>query len=346
MNESEQILLTGATGFIGSHVLDKLCGAGFKVAVLARPESNLSFVRSLKAEVRLGDIRNLNQLREAAHGCTQVIHTAALATDWGPHDEFHRTNVIGTMNVLEACRLAHIDRVIITGSISSYGEENSSQTKDETSPYLSHYPYFLDHVFPCRLNWYRDSKAVATQESVLFAREHQMNLTVLEPVWVYGEREFGTGFYNYVKAVQDGQKFMPGSTRNLFHVIYAKDLAKAFLLAAQRKLPGVHRIIVGSPAAGPMHRVFALFCQEAGLRPPRVLPKWASYPFAFGLELASTAVHARQPPLLTRGRVDMFYDSIQYSTDKARRCLGFECDHTLEQGIRQTVAWYKTNHYL
>jgi 2-alkyl-3-oxoalkanoate reductase len=346
MNDGEQILLTGATGFIGSHVLEKLCAAGSNVLVLARPESNLSYVRSIIADVRLGDIRNLQEIRESVRGCTQVIHTAALASDWGPKDEFHRTNVMGTMNVLEACRLERIDHVIITGSISSYGEENSPHTKDETFPYLSHYPYFLDHVFPCRLNWYRDSKALATKEAVEFARAYQINLTVLEPVWVYGEREFGTGFYNYVKAVHDGQQFMPGSTRNLFHVIYAKDLAKAFLLAAERKLPGVHRIIVGNPSVEPMHRVFTIFCQEAGLRPPRLLPKWASYPLAFGLELASTAVRSRQPPLLTRGRVDMFYDSIQYSTDKARRCLGFECDYSLEQSIRQTVAWYKTNHYL
>jgi nucleoside-diphosphate-sugar epimerase len=173
-----------------------------------------------------------------------------------------------------------------------------------------------------------------------------MNLTVIEPVWVYGEREFGTGFYSYVKAVQGGLRFMPGSTRNLFHVIYAGDLAKGYLLAAQRKLPGVERIIIGSPAAQPMHRVFGLFCQEAGLAPPRYLPKWSIYPVAFGLELGHSLLHIRRPPLLTRGRVNMFYDSILYSTEKARRTLGFECDHTLEQGIPRTVNWYKANHHL
>lgn len=346
MSQNEKILLTGATGFIGSHVLEKLCRAGFRVVVFARAESDLAHVRSLNVEVRLGDIRNLNPLREAVRGSTQVIHTAALASDWAPRDDFYQTNAVGTMNVLEACHLEHIRHVIITGSVSSYGEEHSEAVKDETSPYRSHYPYFLDRVFPCCLNWYRDSKALATRQAVDFAKTHHLNLTILEPVWVYGEREFGTGFYSYVKAVQDGQKFMPGSTRNLFHVIYAKDLAKAFLLAAQQKLSGVHRLIVGSPAAEPMHRVFSLFCREAGVRPPRFLPKWTLYPLGFGLELARTAAHARQPPLLTRGRVDMFYDSIQYSTDKARRCLGFECDYTLEQGVRQTVAWYKANHYL
>jgi nucleoside-diphosphate-sugar epimerase len=346
VNASERILLTGATGFIGSHVLEKLCAAGFEVVALARPSSNLTHVRSLQAEVRYGDIRDVPSLREAIRGSTQVIHTAALTGDWGAREEFQQANVIGTVNVLEASRLEGVAHVTITGSISSYGEEDSPQAKDETSPYRSHYPYFMDRLFPSGFNGYRDSKALGTQKAMAFARRCQMNLTVIEPVWVYGEREFGTGFYSYVKAVQGGQRYMPGSTRNLFHVVYAGDLAQAYVLAAQRKVRGVERIIIGSPTAQPMHRVFGLFCQEAGLAPPRSLPKWALYPVGFGLELAYCLARARRPPLLTRGRVNMFYDSIQYATDKARRILGFECNHALEDGIRRTVGWYKANHFL
>jgi nucleoside-diphosphate-sugar epimerase len=346
MSATEKILVTGATGFIGSHVLEKLSAAGLQVIALARRQSDLAHALSLKVEVRYGDIRDLAGLRQAVRGCTQVIHTAGLASDWGLREEFHRTNVAGTVNVVEAARLEGVSRVIITGSISSYGEEDSRAAKDEASPYRPHYPYFMDRVFPCGLNWYRDSKALATQEAIAIARKHKMNLTVIEPVWVYGEREFGTGFYSYVKAVQGGQRFMPGSRRNLFHVIYAGDLAKGYLLAAQQKPPGVERFIIGSPAAQPMHRVFGLFCQEAGLAPPRYLPKWSIYPAAFALELGHSLLHTRRPPLLTRGRVNMFYDSILYSTEKARRVLGFECDHTLEQGISRTVAWYKANHHL
>jgi nucleoside-diphosphate-sugar epimerase len=346
MKDAEKVFLTGATGFIGSHVLEGLCAAGFPVVALARPNSNLAHVRSLPAEGRFGDIRDLHSLREAMRGATQVIHTAALAGDWGPWEAFHQTNVVGTLNVLEASRLEGVSHVTITGSISSYGEEDCPQAKDESSPFRSHYPYFLHRLFPSGFNRYRDSKALATQQGIAFAREHSMNLTVLEPVWVYGEREFGTGFYEYVKAVQHGQKFMPGSMRNLFHVIYAGDLAQAYVLAAQKKLPGIERIIVGNPEPQPMHRVFGLFCREAGLPPPRPLPKCICYPLGFILECAYSLVRAHRPPLLTRGRVNMFYDSIHYATQKARRSLGFECRYTLEEGIRRAVGWYKANQYL
>jgi nucleoside-diphosphate-sugar epimerase len=340
------ILLTGATGFIGSHVLEALTGAGLRVRALVRAQANGPQLEGAGAEVALGDVRDLPSLERAVRGCSQVIHVAGLARDWGKRADFVETNVTGTRNVLEASRRAGVSHVIITGSISSYGEEDSENAKNELCPYRSHYPYLLDKIFPCALNWYRDSKAAATSEAAAFAREHNLALTILEPAWVYGEREFETGFYSYIKTVQSGQRFMPGSTRNRFHVVYAKDLAQAYVLAAQKRLPGVERIIVGTEHSEWMHQIFATFCREAGLPPPRLLPKWSTYPVGFVLELACTLAGSRQPPTLTRGRVNTFYDSISYSTDKARRLLGFRCDYSLEQGIRQTVAWYKNNHYL
>ena len=343
---STKTLLTGATGFIGSHILEVLTAAGVPAVALARPASNLAFARGLGADIRFGDLRDPRSLQAAARGCGQVIHAAAMAGDWGSSDLFHDTNVTGTLNLLEVCRRQGIRNVIMAGSISSYGEEDSSQIKDETFPDRSHYPYFLDPLFPSGMNRYRDSKAAATLQGMAFAREHRLNLTVLEPVWVYGEREFGTGFYAFLKAVQEGQRLMPGSTRNQFHVIYARDLARAFLLATQHPPPGVERLIVGDRAAAPMQRVFSLFCRAADLPEPRRLPKWAAYPVGFGLELFSTLARRKRAPLLTRGRVNMFYDSIQYSAAKAQRLLGFECRYTLEQGIRQTVDWYINNHYL
>jgi nucleoside-diphosphate-sugar epimerase len=342
----DKILLTGATGFIGSHVLEALAEAGLPVAVLVRPQADLTLVRTCRAEGRCGDLRDTKSVREAVTGCSQVIHTAGLVSDWGSPETFQRLNVVGTLNLLEACRTEGIAHVVITGSISSYGEENSSGPKNETCPYRSHYPYFLDGFFPCGLNWYRDSKAHATQAAIAFAQEHRLTRTVLEPVWVYGEREFGTGFYSYLKAVQDGQRFMPGSRRNRFHVVYAKDLAAAYLLACRKRFPGVERIIIGDSEAEPMHRIFGLFCREARLPQPRLLPKWLLYPAAFAMELISTLRHSPTPPVLTRGRLNTFYDSIQFSTEKARSLLGFSCQYSLEEGIRRTVTWYRNNQFL
>lgn len=171
-------------------------------------------------------------------------------------------------------------------------------------------------------------------------------MTVLEPVWVYGEREFHTGFYEYIQSAQNGMFAAPGSRKNKFHVIYARDLAKAYYLAYEKRLPGVNRLLLGNPEPEWMDKIMSLFCEEAGIRKPINLPKWLVYPIGFIMELLYTALGTQNPPLLTRGRVNMFYDNIEYSTKKAKKMLGFKCNYTLEQGIKKTVAWYRENNFI
>ncbi len=341
-----KVLLTGASGFIGSHVAALFSRQNIPLKCLVRKTSDLSFLRQLNVELAWGDIRRMETLQSALDDVDFVIHTAGKSSDWGKRVDFYTSNVLGTMNVLKACKLRNVNDLVITGSISSYGEENCKIPKSEGSPSKSHYPYFLDGLFPSAMNFYRDSKALLTQRAAAFARANQINLTVLEPAWVYGEREFNAGFYSYLKAVQEGMKHAPGSSRNRFHLIYAGDLAEAYLLAWQKKLPGVQRVIIGNPTAEPLHRTHTLFCQAALLEPPKLLPKALAYPVGFGLELIATILSREQPPLLTRSRVNMMYDNIEYSVSKARELLGFEAGTSLGDGIRRTVDWYVQHGYL
>lgn len=341
-----QLLLTGATGFIGSHVLEALVAAGFPVVVLARPGSDVRFVGTVHAETRLGDVRDPGSLRAALRGCRQVVHVAGLARDWGTRDEFEQTNVMGTLNVLKESLRAEVEQVVLTGSISSYGEEDSTEVKNESSPFRSHYPYFLDRLFPCALNHYRDSKARATAEAIAFGARQGLNVTILEPAWVFGEREFHTGFYAYLEAVRNGCRWMPGSSQNVFQVIYAPDLAQAYVSVCRVRPGGVQRFIIANPHPEPMQELFDRFCDAASLPRPRRLPKSACYPAGFILELGATMLRRREAPLLTRGRVNMFYDSIRYSSDKASRTLGFRPRFPIAEAISHTVAWYRQQNLL
>jgi nucleoside-diphosphate-sugar epimerase len=342
----DRILVTGATGFIGSHVAEALCEEGFSCVAFVRDPSRLPGQLAGRCEVRIGDIRNAAAVADAARGCSSAVHLAGLASDWGSQADFQAINVQGTLNVLDACRQNGILWAVVTGSISSYGEEHCIAIKDETFPYNSHYRYFLDGLIPCAMNWYRDSKAEATRRASQYAAEHGIDCTILEPAWTYGEREWTTGFFTYVQSVREGLRYMPGSKTNGFHVIYVRDLARAYVMAVQKRLRGVERIIVGNPHPDPMHKIFHLFCVEAGLEPPRLLPKWMVYPPALLLECIGTLLRSRKSPLITRGRVNMFYDSIGYSADKSARLLGFACRYTIEEGIHNTVQWYREHGYL
>lgn len=326
-----KIVITGGTGFIGSHIADYFMGMGEDVRPLGRKDA---------------DIRNIGQLTAAFRGADWVIHNAAKASDWGKYDDFYANNVEGTLNVLKACMESGIDNVILTSSCSVYGEEDNKIIKDENSPHDSHYPYFCGKLFPCAMNYYRDTKRDAKIAAIKFCEENNINLTVLEPVWVYGEREFHAGFYEYLVTAKSGLPFIMGSRKNRFHVIYAKDLARAYYLAYKKGLKGINSFIIGNKTAEYMDNIFALFCNEAGFKKPANAPKALFYPIGFAMELFYTLIDAKKPPALTRGRVNMFYDSIEYSVKKAEDVLGFKCEYTLGQGIAGAVKWYKENGYL
>lgn len=342
----EKVLITGANGFIGSHILEYFLKNKVNVTCLARETSKFQYVDSKGYGIREGDISHPNTLAKSFKNIDVVIHNAAMVKDWGPYKQFYEINVQGTLNVLQACVDNQIKDVIMTGSISSYGEENNPTVKNESSDYNSHYKYFMDGIFPNANNHYRDTKALATQKAIEFANKNGLNLTILEPTWVYGEREFGTGFFEYVQSVKNGMFVVPGSKKNKFHVIYAGDLAKAYFSAYQNKLKGVHRIIIGNKKVDKMSVVFSLFCETAGVTNPKYLPKWSLYPTGFILELLYTIFRSKNPPALSRSRVNMFYDNIEYATEKARDLLGFQNEYTLEEGIKKTVQWYKNNQLL
>lgn len=335
------VLITGATGFIGSHVAEAFCAQGVSVGCLVRKESDLENIKELPVKLAYGDIVDQESLTKAFQGYDSVIHIAAWARDWGSYETFYQVNVEGTLNVLRACLENGIRKVIITSSCSVYGEENCRQIKREDFPLKSHYHYFLDKIFPCKMNYYRDTKALAKEKAIEFAQEWELDLTILEPVWVYGEREFHTGFFDFLKTAKSGMPFLPGCRGNNFHVIYVKDLARAYYLAFSCKLPGVHNMIIGNREVDKMDRIYALFCEKAGVRKPLNAPKFIIYPLGFSLELWYTLFHSRKAPLLTRGRVNMFYDNIEYATKKAEQLIGFTNEYGIEEGIERTVNWYQ-----
>ncbi len=343
LTNDDIIFLTGATGFIGSHVAEYLSGQGLRVVCGVRKNSNTTFLKTLPVELNFADVTNLDSLIQATKGASVVIHTAGKVTDWGKWPDFYNVNVVGTRNVLTACQINGIPRIITTGSVSCFGEEDCSIPKDEQSPHNPQYPYFLEKIWPSGMNFYRISKSMAVKETKEFAIRNNLNVTVLHPVWVYGEREFSSGFYEYMKFVKSRMRFGPGSMKNLFHVIYARDLARAYHLALQKSPDGFNNYIIGNKTVCKQEEIFSLICREMGMRKPVNLPKAIARPIGFVAELTGSFLKMESPPFLTRARVNMFYDSIIFSTQKAEDELSFSCRYSLEEGIRNTVKWYKDN---
>lgn len=342
----DKIIITGAAGFIGSNIAGYFCEKGVDIICFVKGNSCIKNLRNLPVKIKHGDITDIKTLKAAFKNIDFIIHTAALAKDWGKYEEFYEVNVNGTLNVLKVSHHNGVKNVIITGSISSYGEENSQEIKNEEYPFNSHYNYFLDKLFPCKMNYYRDTKALATKEAIKYSTKNELNLTIIEPVWVFGEHEFNTGFYEYLKTVKTGIPFFPGSNKNKFHVIYVRDLARAYFLAYKKRLTGINRILVGNKKSEYMNKIYSIFCRELGVKKPLNLPKPLIYPLGFIMEFIYTICSIKHAPMLTRSRINMFYDNIEYSIMKAEKMLSFVNKYTLEEGIKRTVNWYKDNNLI
>lgn len=342
----KKILLTGASGFIGSHIAEYFKSREEDITCLVRRNSNKEFINFIQLKTIEGNLENVNELTKLLSGFDFLIHAAGRVSDWGKLTEFETNNVINTQNLINASIINGIKDIIITGTNSCYGEESSTKIKDETYEYNSHYNYFLDSIFPSAMNCYRDSKTKSVIEAKKIAMQNQINLTIIHPVFVYGEREFSSGFYEYLKALKDGAKLFPGTSKNKFHTIYARNLAKIYYLAYKKGLTGINEFLACDKFAEYQQVIYGKFRKYAGYQAPILLPKSIIYLPALVMELLYTLFGSKKASLLTRARVNMFYDNIEYSAEKTIRELNYIPDYDLDEGIEKTVNWYKSNNYI
>ena len=346
MRGMENIFVTGATGFIGSHLVKRLLKEGYQVTVLLRKHSSTQYIPTNKVKTVFGDIRDYQSLQQGMEGSQVVFHNAALARDWGRKKDFHDINVKGTRNVLKAAKANNIKFIILTSTTGVLGEENCREAKSENFPYKPKLSYFLSNIFESDMNHYRYTKMLAERGAIDFCRKNNISLTIVRPTWVYGPREFHAGPYYFCQAISRGTRFFPGCRTNKFHVIYASDLVKAMILILKKHLKGIQVFNIGGNNVSTMDEFWGLFCKYLNKKKPVYLPKWLVYPIGFFMEIWYKFLKIEKPPLLTRARVGMCYYSNVYDISKAKKVLNYEAKTPLTRGIRTTVRWWKVNGYL
>lgn len=338
-----RIFITGATGFIGSHITRILCRK-HEVSVLVRPDARLDFIQTYPVKIIKGDLSAKETLKEALQGIDLVIHTAAKASDWGRYQDFFEANVTGTLNIIDA--LPSGTRMIHISTNAVLGEEDGPTPKPETAPYAPILPYVFESLLPSGMNHYRLTKTIAEQMLIKRAEARGIDLTVVRPVWVYGPREFHAGPYEYCQTVKSGVPMIPGSKSNRFHVIYVEDLARIVAAIAARPFHGITVYHAGNPDVPLMETYWKTFCKELGLPKPANIPKFLLYPLGILLELLWQLAGATTPPLFTRARVTLFYVNNVYGIDHLRRDFPEFAFTPLEKGIQKTVRWWKRHGFL
>lgn len=324
-------LVTGATGFVGSHVARQLVAAGHAVKVLVRPESNLRALEGLSVERVVGDLRNPVSLETAMAGVQLVFHVAADYRLWARRpEEIYESNVGGTKNLLAAARKAGVTRFIYTSTVATIAVPRQGGLPIEETRAT------LDEM----IGHYKRSKFLAEQEA-LQAAASGMPVVIVNPTAPVGPGDWKpTPTGRLIVDFLNGK--MPAYVDTGLNVVGVEDVAAGHLVAAERGRIGERYILGGRNLT--LKEILDALSVISGRPAP-----WIRMPHAVALAAGYadqwlSRMMGREPQIPVEGvkmsRHRMFVDS-----SKAGRELGFR-PGPVEAALERAVRWYEENGYV
>jgi len=328
--------VTGATGFLGSHVARVLTEQGADLRLLVRPTSDLRNISDLNADRVVGDLRDSASIEKAVAGCDVVFHVAADYRLWVRDPaEMYRSNVEGTRSLLEAARKQGVRRVVYTSSVATMGFPSGSASRnghvaDEESPVS-----LADMIGP-----YKRSKFMAEQVAVDAARSGA-DVVVVNPTTPIGERDIkptptGRIVVDFLK-----RKF-PAYVETGLNLVDATECARGHVQALEKGRSGERYILGGENLS--LKQILDRLAAITGLKSPTVkLP----YVFAFATGVVDEMVTGRllgREPRATIDAVRMGRKMMFVSSAKAERELGWRTV-PVDDALRRSVEWFRKNAY-
>jgi dihydroflavonol-4-reductase len=323
--------VTGATGFLGSHVARVLADQGADLRLLVRPTSNLKNLEGLTAETATGDLRDAASLEKAMSGCDTVFHVAADYRLWvRDPNEMYRSNVDGTRALLEAARKNGVGRVVYTSSVATVGFTGDGRPADEDSPVS------LANM----IGHYKRSKFMAEQVA-LEAGRSGMHVVTVNPTTPIGEQDVkptptGRIVVDFLK-----RKF-PAYVETGLNLVDVRECARGHVATLEKGRSGERYILGGEDLT--LKRILDKLGQITGLPSPKIkLP----YIFAFAAGIVDEAVTGlllRREPRATVDTVRMGKKKMFASSAKAERELGWKIV-PIDGALRRAVEWFRANGY-
>lgn len=326
-------LVTGATGLLGSHIVEQLRLRDRPVRVLVRPGSDRSWLETQGVEFVEGSLSDPASLAKACEGVTTLYHSAARVGDWGPWEDFVEMTIEGTRRLAEAASKAGVGRFLHISSISAYGHRDGEGLEfDETAPL---------GVNLHKWSYYSRAKVQAERDLWEMHKAGKIKLTVIRPSWLYGPRDRAT-IFRLSRMLRDGKCKILGDGENRLNVVYAGNVAECCILAADSEKAVGEAYNACNDGVMLQKQWMNLLASELGARPvTRHLPYKVAYNVAFLLECIGHAFKLKKPPLITRYAVWLMGRRCFFSAEKARRELGWKSTVPYEDGVKKTIAWLR-----
>jgi dihydroflavonol-4-reductase len=326
-------LVTGATGFVGSAVVNALLARGEPVRVLIRAGSNRRNLGNLPVETVVGDLEEPATLRRVVVGCKALYHVAADYRLWAPRPgAMYRINVDGTRALLRAAVDAGVGRIVYTSTVATLGLRPDGRPADETTP--SRIEDMIGH--------YKRSKYLAEQSVHELIERDGLPAVIVNPSAPIGPgdaRPTPTG--RIVLEAAKGR--IPAYVDTGLNVVHVDDVAAGHLLAYERGALGERYILGGENLT--LGEVLTLIAVLAGRRPPRLrLSTSLVLPMAYLSEIAARLRRTGEP-LLTVDGLRMARKRMHFSSAKAERDLGYR-SRPAKDAVRDALDWYRRHGYL
>jgi len=323
-----KILVTGATGFLGHHLVKKLVQEGYDVRILRDKSSPMDLIKDLKLEVIEGDIRDFEIVKKAVKGCETVFHLAGIISYWDRQNSLQfEVNVVGTRNVLKACLEEKVKRLIYTSSTAAVGFNPGGLADEKTKFNLGNLGIA-----------YCDTKYLAEKEVQKVVKEG------LDAVIVCSGSIYGPGDIRRIKE----DPVFPKGIFSLFYVdgglgvVDVEDVVQGEILAWKKGEKGERYILVGENLS--FYEIRKTVAEILGKNPPKIkMPSFLFLALSYLLNWISYLTEKRPKFTPENARLNKIF--LYYSNEKAKKELGMKF-RPFKESAQRMIEWYKEKGYI
>ena len=323
-----EVLITGATGLLGGHLIDRLQKRGDSVRILALPGENTSAQEARGIRVYRGDIRQPETLVAPMDGVDGVLHLAAMMGVWRPLSDYRAVNVAGTENVGRAALKAGVKRLVHVSSWTVYGMNIPTAATEDMPLRPFPEPYAL-------------TKAEGDLLVQRMISEEGLPAAIIRPGTFFGPGD-RLHYGRIADRIHAGSWIKIGSGRNALPFVYVTDVVQGLLLLLDHDRAVGQAFNITNDRPLTQDEMWSAIAAEVGAKPPRLwAPYYPLFAAGYAAERLSGITHSQKQPPVTRLGVMLFGGNNRHSIDKARRELGFDPKVELREGVRLAGEWWR-----